>query len=232
MVDRPLARPPANLRRPALRPSCVLGSKQGLHLAHHRPANASPAPGARPGSVPALRHGALDAQRHRRAAPCRRPDLRLSAGPGSLSACRAVVETFGQIVGRHRARIRRPALPAAIADAVAGGDSSVKSQSNTVASNANSSIGAEVCRLCSSQVRNDREIRILVLEIDGQLELLRHVIRVELEGPLRLAQRTVEVAEIREREAQVVMGFGVVGGRLWVARANALRASSKICATR
>ena len=60
-----------------------------------------------------------------------------------------------------------------------------------------------------AEVGLDREVGILVLEVDCELELLRHVVRLELEGQLRLAQRALEIAEAREREAQVVVRFGV-----------------------
>ena len=48
-------------------------------------------------------------------------------------------------------------------------------------------------------------------ELDRQLELLRRVHRIERERALRLAQRATEIAEVREREAQIVVGFGEIG---------------------
>ena len=44
--------------------------------------------------------------------------------------------------------------------------------------------------------RRDRDRGVLVLQVDRQLELLRDVVRIELERALGLAQRAVEVAEV------------------------------------
>ena len=52
------------------------------------------------------------------------------------------------------------------------------------------------------------------MEIDREREFLRHVVRIELERAFRGPQRTVVVAQIREREAQVVMRAGVLRIRL------------------
>ena len=73
-------------------------------------------------------------------------------------------------------------------------------------------------RPLGAEVRLNRDVRILVLEVHRQLELLRDVVRVELERPLRLAQRPLEVAEVREREAHVVVRLGEVRARLDRAR--------------
>ena len=61
---------------------------------------------------------------------------------------------------------------------------------------------------------DDPDRHRLVLEIDRERELLRHVVGIELERAFRRAQRAVVVAEIRKRETQVVMRAGVLGIRL------------------
>src|SRR5690349_24190079 len=63
--------------------------------------------------------------------------------------------------------------------------------------------------LFGAEIGLDREIRILVLQIDRQLELLSHVIRIDLERELRLAERALEVTETGEGEAQVIMRLRV-----------------------
>ncbi len=52
--------------------------------------------------------------------------------------------------------------------------------------------------------------RLFELEVDGQDELLSDVVRIELEGALGGSQGPVEVAEVREGKAQVVVSPGVV----------------------
>src|SRR6185312_9773587 len=71
------------------------------------------------------------------------------------------------------------------------------------------------------EVGCDREIGILVLEIDRQLEFLRDVERLELEPALGGPQRALEIAEVRERESQVVV-------RLRVRRTRLNRAAERI----
>ena len=68
--------------------------------------------------------------------------------------------------------------------------------------------------LLAAQVRDHGEVGILVHEVDRELELLRHVVRVQFERPLGLAQRPLEIAEVREREAHVVVRLRVLGARL------------------
>src|SRR5690349_4832591 len=62
--------------------------------------------------------------------------------------------------------------------------------------------------------RSDGESDLFVRELDGQLELLRRVHRVELECPFRLAEGCREIAQIRQGEAHVVVSFGEIGIRL------------------
>ncbi len=59
-------------------------------------------------------------------------------------------------------------------------------------------------------LRHDADCDRLVLQIDRQRELLRHVIRVQLERALGRAQRAVVVGEVRQREAEVVVGARVL----------------------
>ncbi len=54
-------------------------------------------------------------------------------------------------------------------------------------------------------VGRDRDRRVLVLQVDRERELLRHVVRLELERALGFAQRALEVAQLAQREAQVVV---------------------------
>ena len=78
-------------------------------------------------------------------------------------------------------------------------------------------------RPLAAEVRLDRDVGILVLDVHRELELLRDVVRIELERALRLAQRALEVAEIREREAHVVVRFGEIRPRLDRARERVAR---------
>jgi hypothetical protein len=59
-------------------------------------------------------------------------------------------------------------------------------------------------------LRHHADRRVFVLQVDRERELLRHVVRIELERPLGGAQRAIEVAEVREREAEVVVRPGVL----------------------
>ncbi len=72
-------------------------------------------------------------------------------------------------------------------------------------------LAAQILRLhVGRDFRHDADRDGLVLEIDRERELLRHVVGIELERPLRRPQRAVEVPEIRQRKAQVVMRAGVL----------------------
>ena len=53
----------------------------------------------------------------------------------------------------------------------------------------------------------------LELEVDREGEFLRHVVGIELERAFRRAQRAVEVAQVRQRKAQVVVRARVRGVR-------------------
>ena len=123
---------------------------------------------------------------------------------------RAIEESLRQIV--RRGGVGR-------AGGIAGGGggatgaSSVNSESSTPRVE-RELLDRSVRALLAAKVRDDRELRILELEVDRQLELLRDVVRVDLERPLGRAKRTVVIAEVRENEAQVVMRLGVVGPRL------------------
>ena len=68
--------------------------------------------------------------------------------------------------------------------------------------------------LATGELGRDRQLRILVFDVDRELELLRRVVRIELERSFRRAQRTLEVAKVRQREAQVVVRLGVVGASM------------------
>src|SRR5205814_9999354 len=57
----------------------------------------------------------------------------------------------------------------------------------------------------------DPDRALFVLEIDREGELLRDVVGIELQRPLGGAQRAVEVAQVGQREAQVVVRPRVVG---------------------
>ena len=95
------------------------------------------------------------------------------------------------------------ASPAGAAWAVpAGGSSSWKIEREFAAQ----ALGRDVGRDLGDDADRDR----LILQIDRQRELLRHVIRVQLERALGRAQRAVVVAEVREREAEVVVGARVL----------------------
>src|SRR5438046_1814070 len=62
--------------------------------------------------------------------------------------------------------------------------------------------------------RSDADRALLVLEVDRGGDLLGDVVGIELERPFGGAQRAVEVAQVGQREAQVVVGPRVVGVRL------------------
>ena len=62
-----------------------------------------------------------------------------------------------------------------------------------------------------------------MLQVDGELELLRHVVRIDLQRELGLTQRPLEITEAREGEAQVVVRFGVPWTRLNRPREGVLR---------
>ena len=62
-----------------------------------------------------------------------------------------------------------------------------------------------------------------MLQIDGELELLRDVVRIDLERELRLPQRALEVTQTREREAEIVVRLGVPRTRLNRSRERVLR---------
>ena len=57
----------------------------------------------------------------------------------------------------------------------------------------------------------DGETDLLVRQLDRQLQLLRRVHWVQRQRALRLAQRGREIAEVRQREAHVVVSFGELG---------------------
>ena len=83
---------------------------------------------------------------------------------------------------------------------------------------------AEVGRgYVGAELRHDRDQRVLVLQVDRELELLLDVVRLELQRALGGAQRPVEVAELAQREAEVVVrrrvpGIGLDGPREGVLR--------------
>ena len=54
-------------------------------------------------------------------------------------------------------------------------------------------------------VGRDRDRRVLVLQVDREREFLRHVVRLEFERPLRFPERALEVAQLAQREAQVIV---------------------------
>ena len=58
------------------------------------------------------------------------------------------------------------------------------------------------------QLGRDRDRRILVLEVDRERELLGDVERLELQRAAGLPERAVEVAELAQHEAQVVVRAG------------------------
>ncbi len=73
-------------------------------------------------------------------------------------------------------------------------------------------IGAgQLRRHVGRDLRNDGDLRVLVLEIDGQDVLLRDVERIQLERALGGTEGAVEVAQVAEREAQVVVGRSILG---------------------
>ena len=59
----------------------------------------------------------------------------------------------------------------------------------------------------------DPDRGLLVLEVDREREFLRDVVRIELQGALGGTERPVEVAEVRQGEAQVVVRARVRGVR-------------------
>src|SRR5256714_15607998 len=60
-------------------------------------------------------------------------------------------------------------------------------------------------------LRSDADRALLVLEVDREGELLGDVVGIELERPLGGPQRAVEVAQVGQREAQVVVRSRMVG---------------------
>ncbi len=68
-----------------------------------------------------------------------------------------------------------------------------------------------VRRHVGGDLRDDGDLRVFVLEIDGQRVLLRDVERLQFERPFRRPERPVEVPEVAERETEVVVRRGVGG---------------------
>ena len=99
----------------------------------------------------------------------------------------------------------------------------MNSESSDCGSKLKSAIDPSAAGRAPPEIRLDRDVGILVLDVHRQLELLRDVVRIQLERAFGLAQRALEVAEIREREAHVVVRFGEVGPRLNRARERVAR---------
>ena len=87
------------------------------------------------------------------------------------------------------------------------GASSANSWSSAGGSNANSPAELVAAHL-GRELGRDRDRGILVLQVDRERELLRHVERLELQRAPGLPQRAVEVAELAQHEAQVVVRAG------------------------
>ena len=71
--------------------------------------------------------------------------------------------------------------------------------------------------------RRDGEPDLLVRKLDRELELLRRVHRIERQRALGLAQRRAEIAQVGEREAQIVVRFREIGVGLNGARKRVSR---------